>query len=29
MGKDDFNNYVEPMDAKIAMVMEETGLKKQ
>ena len=29
MGMEDFNNYVEPMDSKIAMVMEETGLKKK
>ena len=28
MGMDDFNAYVNPMDDKIAKVMEETGLKK-
>jgi tripartite-type tricarboxylate transporter receptor subunit TctC len=29
MGKAEFNEYVEPMDAKIAMVMQETGLSKK
>ena len=29
MGQDDFNAYVNPMDDKIAKVMEETGLKKK
>lgn len=29
MGKAEFNEYVEPMDAKIAMVMKETGLNKK
>jgi tripartite-type tricarboxylate transporter receptor subunit TctC len=29
MGTDEFNKYVVPMDAKIAKVMTETGLKKK
>lgn len=29
MGKAEFNEYVEPMDDKIAMVMKETGLNKK
>ena len=29
MGKKEFNDYVEPMDAKIAKTMTEAGLKKK